>query len=90
MFSYYTMKALSRLICLLPHGVAMALGEGLARLAWIFVPKRRKMLARDQVMRCLDVSEAEAERIARASTLRFGPMLMEVLRYPAMKAHMVV
>ena len=88
MFSYYAMKALSFLICLLPHRAAMALGAGLARLAWNFIPTRRKALAREQVMRCLNVSEAEAERIARASSLRFGPMLMEVLRFPVMKEHM--
>ena len=87
MFSYAAMKFLSRLICLLPHGAAMALGTGLARLAWIFIPARRKALAREQVMRCLGVSDAEAERIARASSLRFGPMLMEVLRYPVMKEY---
>ena len=88
MFSYYAVKFLSRLICLLPHGAAMMLGQGLARLAWIFVPKKRKTLAREQVMRCLPVSAAEAERIARASSLRFGPMLMEVLRFPVMKGRM--
>ena len=88
MFSYAAMKFLSRLICLLPHGAAMALGTGLARLAWIFIPARRKALAREQVMRCLGVSDAEAERIARASSLRFGPMLMEVLRFPVMQPHM--
>ena len=88
MFSYYVVKFLSCLICLLPHGAAMMLGQGLARLAWIFVPKKRKTLAREQVMRCLPVSAAEAERIARASSLRFGPMLMEVLRFPVMKGRM--
>ena len=88
MFSYYAMKALSFLICLLPHRAAMALGAGLARLAWNFIPTRRKALAREQVMRCLGVSEAEAAHIARASSLRFGPMLMEVLRFPVMKEHM--
>ena len=88
MFSYYAVKALSRLICLLPHGAAMALGTGLAQIAWIFVPAKRKTLAREQVMRCLSVSAAEAERIARASSLRFGPMLMEVLRFPVMKERM--
>ena len=88
MISYHAVKILSRLICLLPHGAAMMLGQGLAWLAWIFVPKKRKTLAREQVMRCLSVSAAEAERIARASSLRFGPMLMEVLRFPVMKGRM--
>ena len=88
MISYYAVKLLSRLICLLPHSVAMVLGAGLARFAWIFVPPKRKILAREQVMRCLDVPVGEAERIARASSLRFGPMLMEVLRFPVMKPRM--
>ena len=88
MFFYYAMKALSFLICLLPHSAAMAFGEGLAWLAWNFIPSRRKVLAKEQVTRCLGVSDAEAERIARASSLRFGPMLMEVLRFPVMHPRM--
>ena len=78
MLSYHAVKLLSRIICLLPHGTAMALGELLARLAWHFIPAKRKTLACGQVMRCLGVSEDEADRIARVSSLRFGPMLMEV------------
>ncbi|WP_313990726.1 lysophospholipid acyltransferase family protein [uncultured Selenomonas sp.] len=88
MLSYYAVKLLSRLICLLPHGAAMRIGAGLAQLAWLFIPARRKDLARAQVMRCLGVSAAEGARIARESALRFGPMLMEVLRFPVLKAHM--
>ena len=88
MFSYYGVKLLSFLICLLPHNTAMALGAGLARMAWNFVPTKRKLLAKEQIIRCLGTSEAEAERIARASSLRFGPMLMEVLRFPVMRTRM--
>ena len=88
MLSYYAVKLLSRIVCLLPHGFAMRLGAGLARLAWPFVPTQRKILARRQVMRCLGADETEAARIARASSLRFGPMLMEVLRFPVMKPRM--
>jgi len=88
MLSYYAVKLLSRLICLLPHTAAMLLGEALAKIAWIFVPAKRKRLAREQVMRCLHTDAAEADRIARASSLRFGTMLMEVLRFPVMKKRM--
>ena len=88
MLSYHAVKLLSRIICLLPHGTAMVLGELLARLAWHFIPAKRKTLACGQVMRCLGVSEDEADRIARASSLRFGPMLMEVLRFPVMTPRM--
>ena len=88
MLSYYAVKMLSRIVCLLPHGLAMKLGACLAALAWIFVPKKRKTLARDQIVRCLGADAAAADRIARASSLRFGPMLMEVLRFPVMKPRM--
>ena len=59
-----------------------SLGRFLGRLTWKAVPKKRKQLAKDNIMRCLGVDEAEAERIAKASWVQFGPMLMEVLRYP--------
>ena len=88
MLSYYAVKMLSRIVCLLPHGLAMKLGACLAALAWVFVPKKRKVLARDQIVRCLGADAAAADRIARASSLRFGPMLMEVLRFPVMKPRM--
>ena len=88
MLSYYAVKLLSRLVCLLPHSTAMHLGDLLAKIAWVFVPAKRKQLAREQIMQCLHVDTAEADRIARASGLRFGTMLMEVLRFPVMKERM--
>lgn len=45
-------------------------------------------MAKVNIMRCLQVDEMEAERIAKASTVRFGPMLFEVLRFPVLKAKM--
>ena len=81
--AYYFIRALSLLACLLPASVADAIGHGLAALLWPFVPKRRKELAKGNAARCLGVSGTEAGRIARASALRFGPMLMEVLRFPS-------
>ena len=38
-------------------------------------------------MMCLGVDEKEAERLAKASSVRFGPMLMEVLRFPIIRKH---
>ena len=87
MLSYWAVKLLSHFVCLLPHRAAMMLGAGLARLLWPFIPARRKRLAQTQIERCLHVSPAEAARIARESTLRFGPMLMEVLRFPVLRRH---
>lgn len=87
MAAYCFMKVLSWLVCRLPRGAAEVLGRGLARALWPFVPRKRKLLAKGQIIDCLQVSEAEAERISRESALRFGPMLMEVLRFPVIKGH---
>ena len=87
MLSYRAVKLLSHFVCLLPHRAAMMIGVGLARLLWPFIPARRKRLAQTQIEHCLHVSPAEAARIARESTLRFGPMLMEVLRFPVLRRH---
>ena len=87
MLSYWAVKLLSHFVCLLPHRAAMMIGAGLARLLWPFIPARRKRLAQTQIEHCLHVSSAEAARIARESTLRFGPMLMEVLRFPVLRRH---
>ena len=87
MLSYRAVKLLSHFVCLLPHRAAMMLGVGLARLLWPFIPARRKRRAQTQIEHCLHVSPAEAARIARESTLRFGPMLMEVLRFPVLRRH---
>ena len=87
MISYYLLKLLSAVSCLLPRGLADSLGWCIGRLAWPVVPKKRKLLAVNQVKACLHVSDEEAWRIAKASAVRFGPMLMEVLRFPVIKKH---
>ena len=88
MIAYYLVKVLSCILCLIPRGASDCLGRGLALLLWPLVPKKRKILAKQQIMDCLHVDEGEAERIAKESTLRFGPMLFEVLRSPVIKRHM--
>ncbi|MBQ1940927.1 MAG: lysophospholipid acyltransferase family protein [Selenomonadaceae bacterium] len=79
---YYVMKFFSWIACRFSMDSCNSLGRFLGRLTWKAVPKKRKQLAKDNIMRCLGVDEAEAERIAKASWVQFGPMLMEVLRYP--------
>ncbi len=88
MLSYYLMLLFSKFCCLLPASLCEWLGRGLGSFAWCVIPRRRKRMAKENIMRCLAVEEAEAERIARASTVRFGPMLFEVLRFPVLKAEM--
>lgn len=84
---YYVLKAISLMACILPRGLCEILGRALGSFAWLVVPRKRKKLAMGQIKMCLEVDEAEAYRIARESTVRFGPMLFEVLRFPVMKKH---
>lgn len=82
---YYILKAISALACALPRSLCESLGRGLGHFAWLVVPRKRKDLARCQIKMCFDVDDIEANRIARESTVRFGPMLFEVLRFPIIK-----
>ncbi len=88
MLSYYFARLVSRLACLLPRGAAEGIGTMLGKLAWLVIPKWRKEMAKENIVLCLAVEPEEAERIARESVVRFGPMLMEVLRFPVLKEHM--
>lgn len=85
MVSYYLLKAISAIVCLLPRGFTEVLGLGLGNFAWLVIPRKRKVLAHDQIVACLGVTDEDAERIAKASVVRFGPMLFEVLRFPVIK-----
>ena len=62
MVSYYLLKAISAIVCLLPRGFAEVLGLGLGNFAWLVIPRKRKVLAHDQIVACLGVTEKEAER----------------------------
>lgn len=86
--TYWLSKLFSKLVCLLPHGFAMWLGEILGHITWWFVPKKRRDMAVAQVVRCLGVDGQEGLRIARASWERFGPMIMEVMRFPVTVSRM--
>ncbi len=79
---------MSRLACALPWGLCISIGEILAAIAWFFLPGKRKKIAVDNIRMCLEVSEDEAKRTAKASTLQFGQILMEVLCFPELKKTM--
>ncbi len=85
MLAYWIARAASVLACLLPSFAAEMLGEAIGALAWVIVPGKRKRMAVENIMGCLNVSKEDAVRIAKASTTRFGPMLMEVLRFSVLQ-----
>lgn len=79
---YYLMKVLSWIACCFSMETCNSFGKLLGNLTWSVVPAKRKNMAYDNIMRCLDVDMQEAKRIAKASWVQFGPMVMEILRYP--------
>lgn len=86
--TYYLVRFLSRVVCLLPGRFCDRLGRAMALALWPFLPARRKKLAASQVAMCLGTDERESERIAKESAVRFGPMLFEVLRFPVIVRNM--
>lgn len=79
---YWILKALSWLACRFSMNSCLSFGKFLGKLTWLGVPPKRKRMGIDNVMRCLGSTEAEAEAIVKASWVQFGPMVMEILRYP--------
>ena len=79
---YYLMKVISRIFCLLPLKAGMLFGDLLGRLSLLFVPRWRMKMAVANIEECLGISGAEAEKAARQSVVKFGRMIVEVLRFP--------
>ena len=83
---YRFLKGFSQFICWLPEPLQYAIGALLGQLGWLFCPKKRKVLAVEQILFChITEDPAEAKRIAKASVTRFGRMIIDVLRYPEIK-----
>ncbi|MBR1859637.1 MAG: lysophospholipid acyltransferase family protein [Selenomonadaceae bacterium] len=83
--SYYFVILMSKIACLLPWSLCRNIAQLIAQFAWLFVPKRRKQMSKNNIIRCLNVSESEAERISKASAMQLVPILFEVLRFPVLK-----
>jgi KDO2-lipid IV(A) lauroyltransferase len=80
---YTFMKILSFIICHVPEYVRRGLGTFLGAFFWTFVPGKRKKLAQQQILDCGITKDPQAAMaIAKASSVRFGPMIVEVLSYP--------
>ena len=82
MLEYYVMKLVSKIFCVLPWSIGLAFGNMLGRVAPLFVPEWRMKMAAANVEECLHVSPEEARKIAHQSVVKFGRMIVEVLRFP--------
>lgn len=82
---YYLLKIVEKIICFLPENIAMILGKIFGKITWLLVPKKRKIMAIDNIKRSLNLDEKKAKEIAKSSWVRFGPMFVEVLRFSKIK-----
>ena len=83
--SYWIAKIFSKFACLIPWQICRFIGWLLGQMSWLFIPMKRKRMACENIMRCLQVDKSESECIAKASWVQFGAMLFEVLRFPVLK-----
>ncbi len=82
MLSYWAMKVLGSIVCLLPDFMCRLFAKGLGEFAWLVVPAWRKYMAAENIKDCLGVDQKRADEIAKESVTRFGRMIVEVLRFP--------
>lgn len=86
--SYVLLKLLSKIVCWLPFRFALSAGYALANFLWLFIPKRRKILAQENIQKCLGVDLETAKRISKVSAVNFGAIFIEVLSFPVLKSKM--
>ena len=86
--SYWIAIIVSKIACVIPWQLCRLIGWLLGHLSYLFIPPKRKRMAKENIIRCLQVDESEASRIAKASWVQFGAMLFEVLRFPVLKHSM--
>ncbi|HAT56033.1 MAG TPA: lipid A biosynthesis acyltransferase [Veillonellaceae bacterium] len=81
--TYAFLKSLSRFSCRLSPQGAERMGRILGLIFWTLVPPKRKQLAEKNILRAgITKNKREARRIARESSLRFGPMAVDMFRFP--------
>lgn len=81
--TYALLKLLSKICCRLSPEAAEKVGRGLGQFFWMCVPPKRKRLAVNNILRTgIANNEKDAKRIAKASSLRFGPLGVAMFRFP--------
>ena len=78
---YRTLMMMSRLIRLLPYDALLALGKIFGHLYYLLVKKQRER-AVAQMMPALEISEAEARRLVRASFINLARNMLDILYMP--------
>ena len=78
---YRTLMMMSRLIRLLPYDALLALGKIFGHLYYLLVKKQRER-AVAQMIPALEISEAEARKLVRASFINLARNMLDILYMP--------
>lgn len=80
---YNILMFMSKVVCLMPHGLLLTLGKGLGILYYLLIKKQRNR-AVSQMMESLKIEQSEAEQLVKESFINMGRNFFEVLYMPAL------
>lgn len=86
MLTYRIVKLAGSLLSRLSQRMRRIMGRYLGDFFWLLVPKWRKEMAIGNIQASLAVERWQARAIARASTVRFGEMILDVFAFPRLTA----
>jgi KDO2-lipid IV(A) lauroyltransferase len=78
---YWTLKAISRILCLLPYHLLLSLGKGLGRIYYL-VAKSQRQQAVTQIQERMNLSPADAEKTIRQLFINLAQTFLEILYTP--------
>ena len=87
-WQYHLLKALSRLICLLPYARVVKLGRSLGFLYWYIAPKQRRRGIR-QMKERLGLSQEAAAAVMRRLCGNLGQTFLEIMFTPKLDAQRI-
>lgn len=82
-WQYHLLKAISRLVCLLPYTAVLFIGRELGRL-YYHIAARQSRRAIAQMQESLSISAQEADTITRRLFKKLGQTFLEVMYIPAL------
>jgi KDO2-lipid IV(A) lauroyltransferase len=81
---YHILKALSYILCLLPHKLLLIIGKWLGVLYYYVAPKQRKRAIR-HIMQGMAVSEEDARLLCMDNFINIGKTFLEIMYMPRLK-----
>ncbi|MDF2501517.1 MAG: phosphatidylinositol mannoside acyltransferase [Anaerosporomusa subterranea] len=76
--TYHLIRLLSRIVNTLPLSGRHAIGNCIGEVSWLLLPHRRREMVINNILNGLSLRPQDAQVIAKASTTRFGRMIIEV------------